>query len=388
MPRGKKVGGFTGAGEERVAGGATRVPTDPSARPRRVLFVGDFSASKLGNQSVAEDLVGRLGGGEIEVLTTSDKTRKFVRVAEILLDVWRVRKWIDVASIDVFSGNAFLWAEMAAALLKRASVPFVLVLHGGALPAFAARHPERVRRLFCAAERVVTPSPYLGERLHEHLAHYQVIPNPIDLSRYTFRHRKSVSPRLVWLRSFHRIYNPTLAPRVVAHLLERFPDVHLSMVGADKGDGSLAETRRVARELGVAEHIDFVGGVPKAEVPERLAAGDILLNTPTIDNTPVSVVEALATGLCVVSTEVGGIPYLVENGVQALLTPADDDAAMAEAVARILTEPGLAGRLSVGGRELARAHDWDVVLPMWRELLLSVRAHDRDWIASGVESII
>lgn len=347
-------------------------PGSGGSAPCRTLFVGDFSASKLGNQSVAEDLVGRLSGREIEVFTTSDKTGKLARVAGLLLDVWRCRKRIDVASIDVFSGNAFLWAELAAGVLQRAEVPFVLVLHGGALPDFAARHPGRVRRLFGAAERVVTPSPYLGEQLREYVGNYQVIPNPIDLSRYAFRHRESVLPKLVWLRSFHRVYNPALAPRVVARLLERFPEVRLSMIGADKGDGSLAETRRVARELGVMERIDFVGGVPKAEVPARLAAGEILLNTPTIDNTPVSVVEALATGLCVVSTAVGGIPYLLRDGVDALLVPSGDDAAMTRAVARILSEPGLAGRLSSEARALAERFDWSHVLPQWEALLTEV----------------
>src|SRR6185436_16069131 len=101
----------------------------------------------------------------------------------------------------------------------------------------------------------------------------------------------------------------------------------LTMIGPDKGDGSLQQTQRVAGERGVVNHISFVGGVPKREVPERLSHADIFLNTTNVDNTPVSVLEAMACGLCVVNTNVGGLPYLLEHEEDALLVPPADVAA-------------------------------------------------------------
>src|SRR5207237_3002706 len=106
-------------------------------------------------------------------------------------------------------------------------------------------------------------------------------------------------PSLVWLRSFHTIYNPQLAPRTVARLSNDFPNIHLTMVGPDRGDQSLAATRQVATMLGVGNRIDVVGGVPKAEVPNVLSKADIFLNTTNFDNTPVSVLEAMACGLVI-----------------------------------------------------------------------------------------
>ncbi len=131
-----------------------------------------------------------------------------------------------------------------------------------------------------------------------------------------------------------------MVPKLLELLQADFPSVHIRMVGPDKGDGSLQETIRLAKKLGVDDHLEIVGSVPKQEVPLQLDRGDIFINTTDVDNSPVSVVEAMACGLCVVSTNVGGIPFLLENEVDSLLTPAGDAAAMANAIRRLFNEPG------------------------------------------------
>ena len=136
------------------------------------------------------------------------------------------------------------------------------------------------------------------------------------------------------------------------------------------GDGpERAVWQALAVAEGVADRIQFVGQIPKDAVPQWLDRGDIFLNTTNIDNTPVSTLEAMACGLCVVSTNVGGLPYLLTNEQDALLVPPNDPAALAVAVRRLLTEPELAGRLSQNARRKAEQHDWAVVLPQWETLL-------------------
>ena len=72
---------------------------------------------------------------------------------------------------------------------------------------------------------------------------------------------------MVWLRAFHDIYNPTLAPRVVTLLANNFPDIRLGMAGPDKGDGSLQRLHRgLAARFGVGNRITLPGAVPKAEI--------------------------------------------------------------------------------------------------------------------------
>ena len=199
-----------------------------------------------------------------------------------------------------------------------------------------------------------------------------LLPNPLDVARYAFHERRPLLRHLVWLRAFHETYNPELAVEVLGRIRKQYDDVRLIMIGPDKGDGSLQKTRRTAKKLGIDEAVTFPGAVPKLDVPNHLSRGDIFLNTTNCDNTPVSVMEAMACGLPVVSTNVGGIPYLVEDGESALLTPPADAEAMSNAVVRLMHEPILARRLARNGRQRVEAFDWSVVLPRWERLLESV----------------
>jgi len=126
------------------------------------------------------------------------------------------------------------------------------------------------------------------------------------------------------------------------------------------------------RRLKLEGHVSLPGAVPKTGVPNALDSGDIFLNTSHFDNTPVSVIEAMACGLPVVSTNVGGIPYLLENDKTALLVQPGSAEEMADAVKRLFSQPELARRLVENGRRLAESFDWRVILPQWERLFIGL----------------
>lgn len=339
-----------------------------------VLIVGSFLDSAPIDRYVSGDLAGRLSGRRWGVSLTSRSRHRLARFADMLKTTWEKRGDYEVALVDVFSGPAFGWAEAVCWLLRRLGKPFALTLHGGNLPAFSRRWPRRVRRLLASAAVVTTPSAYLLEQMQPYRSGLRLLPNPIDLLKYEYRVRAEPRPELVWLRAFHEIYNPSLAPRVLAELVDSFPGARLTMVGPDKGDGSLPRARSTIDNCGVADAVVLAGPVHKSEIPAVLNRGDVFLNTTNCDNAPVSVIEAMASGLCIVSTDVGGIPYLLRDGHDALLVRPDDPSAMAAAVRRILTEPGLAERLSGNARRKAEEFDWRNILPQWEKLLTEVGA--------------
>jgi len=261
--------------------------------------------------------------------------------------------------------------------LRRVKRRYVLTLHGGSLPEFAERNSGRVRRLLNSAAAVTVPSRYLAPVVERARGDYLLIPNPVDLQAYAFRPRPTPSPRLLWLRAFHAAYNPEVTLEAFCLLRESHPAATLTMVGPDKGDGTWQKVALLVRRRGLENSVHLIGQVPRAEVQRQLAAHDIFINSTDVDNTPVSVLEAMAAGLCIVSTNVGGIPFLLQDEKTALLVPPRNAPALAEAVRRLLATPALASRLSSAGYAAAVGNDWTSVLPQWQELLRSVAAGGR-----------
>ncbi len=347
-------------------------PARADPRPPGLLIVGNFLSQHTATRGVCEDLAERLRDAGLEVVTASARRHPLARLADMLATAGRSRHRYRVAQVDVYSGRSFRWAELVCARLRQLAKPYVLTLHGGNLPEFGQRAPRRLARLLGRAAAVTAPSGYLVEAMRPFRADVELIPNGIDCQRYRFRRRDTVLPKLVWLRAFHHIYNPSLALRVLAGVLRSSPGATLTMIGPDKGDGSLEATRRLAIDLGLSERVVFCGGVPKSEVPSWLDRHDLFLNTSNTDNAPVSVVEPLACGLAVTSTRVGGIGHLLVDGEDSLLVPPDDAPAMAAALRRLLEEPGLASRLARAGRVKAESHDWSRLVPRWVALLTRV----------------
>lgn len=333
-----------------------------------VLFIGNH-LKREGFYYIFDELILRLEDKGWTTLKVSEYQLKIMRLFDMLWTIIRKRKVYSVAEVDVFSGAAFLWAELSTYFLHCLHKPSILTLHGGNLPDFARKHPFRVQRVLKLATKVVTPSTYLYHHFEKIRPDIQVIPNPIEISDYPFHQRLMPAPKLVWLRAFHEIYNPSLGPRVIHELADKWPDIKLTMVGPDKGDGSLERMLATADRLQVRERIKSPGGIPRNQVPGCLNDHDIFINTTNIDNTPISVLEALACGLCVVSTNVGGLPDLLDDGVDALLVPPDDPAAMAAAVNKILSSPSLAGALSFNARRKAEHLSWNVQFPKWEKLI-------------------
>lgn len=294
----------------------------------------------------------------------------------MLCSVWSWRGDYAISQVDVYSGPAFFWAFAVTSLLRLLRKPYILTLHGGRLPDFSRRWPRSMRYVLARAKAVTVPSGYLLREMTAYRADMVMIPNPLDVAAYPFSIRSRPRPRLVWLRAFHETYNPSLAVTVLALLAPDLPEVMLTMVGPDRGDGSLQRAMAAAARLGVAHRLRVIDGVPKEKVGEVLSDADVFVNTTNVDNTPVSVMEAMACGLCVVSTNVGGIPDLLDDGRDGILVPPADARALADGILRILRDPALATRLSGNGRRKAELFDWAVLLPTWERVLQAAAPND------------
>jgi glycosyltransferase involved in cell wall biosynthesis len=337
---------------------------------KTVLLIGNFFSKVTGSTSVSEELAlhfHRYLGWN--VLTASCHAGRVKRLLDIVFTIVRRQREYHIANIEVYSGAAFILAEVSVALLFLLKKPFILTLHGGGLPQFANQFSGRVRWLLQAADSVTTPSLHLQQNLKDFRDDIVYLPNGIALERYPFRPCINPAPNLCWLRAFHEIYNPALAINVLILLREKFPDIQLTMIGPDKRDGSLERVKELIEENQLSNCVQIIGPVSKKDVPVWLAKGDIFINTTSLESFGVAVMEAASVGLPIVSTSVGELPLLWSNEEDALLVPVNDAHQMAEAISRILTEPGLAEKLSRNARMKAERYDWKTILPEWEKLL-------------------
>jgi len=334
----------------------------------RLLLVAPLLGGSGRVPDVFETLGPLLSGAGHEVTLTSSRPGRLARAADQARTVWGTRGGTDVVVLHLYSGRAFVVAAALTRLVGRRRL--VGVLSGGGFPAFAGRHARRVNRVLGRFDALVAPSEYLGRWARGRAdVPVTVIPNPLDLAGYPWRRRARPRPRLLWLRAYHEIYAPELPVRALTRLAD-VPDVHLTMAGDDKGER--ATVQALVDDLALGDRVTVGGFAGSAEKRALFEDHDVFVNSSRVDNRPVSVVEAAASGLCVVSTDVGGVPDLVSDGESALLVPADDPDALAAAVRRVLDDPQLAAALSEGGRAVAERGRPDVVVAAWTELLDSL----------------
>lgn len=302
-----------------------------------------------------------------QVITASSKASKPLRLFDMLWTVWKHASKISWVLIDTYSTQNFWYAVLVGWLCRLKGIRYIPILHGGNLPHRLEHSPKRSQRLFGKAYKNVAPSPYLMEAFTtKGFTNVVLIPNALEMNEYTFIERSEVAPKLLWVRSFAEIYNPFLAIRVLEQLLTKFPEATLCMVGPDK-DGSLVQCKDYVEKRKLP--VTFTGKLSKEAWRELSGDYDIFINTTHFDNTPVSVLEAMALGLPVVSTNVGGIPYLLKNDEEALLVAPDEVIPFVHAVERLLKSPELVEKLSSQGRRKVENFDWSVVKQAWFALL-------------------
>jgi glycosyltransferase involved in cell wall biosynthesis len=219
------------------------------------------------------------------------------------------------------------------------------------------------------AHAIVVPSGYLVDVFSRYGLHAVPVFNFVDPERIPYRARGRPRPVFLSNRNFEALYNVACVLRAFARIQRSIPDAELIIAG----DGThRRELERLAADLGL-RGVRFVGRKAPAEMAQLYDAADVYLNAPNIDNMPNSVLEAFAAGIPVVSTDAGGIGYIVEHERNGLLVSRDDDAALATAAIRVVQEPGLAARLTTEARRDCLAlYTWEAVGTAWARVYRDV----------------
>lgn len=289
------------------------------------------------------------------------------RLVPYLLRLWRTAGRVQIFHVMANSGWSWhLFVAPAVWLGRFRGARVVINYRGGEAETFFAKSFFWVRPTLLAADQIVVPSDFLAEVFGKRNVATTIIPNIVNLSLFSPGDRSERStvnaPRLVVTRNLEAIYDISTALRAFALLLSTFPDARLTVAGSGPERNAL---EALAREIGVAEAVSFTGRLDNADMAALYRSADMVINPSRVDNMPNSLLEALASGVPVVSTNVGGVPYIVQDGKSALLVPPGNPQAMAAAITKLLSEPALAQNLVRTGLLSVQRYAWPKVREQW-----------------------
>lgn len=335
-----------------------------------VLYLGNFLNNVKGrydgpNVQVVKILQSQ--GHKVRCAGTSGN--QFLRLIQFVLAIFKGKVVkTELIIIDVFSTRAFYFASISACFARLMNIKYALVLHGGNLPERFKSSKKLSRRLLEKAALIFSPSNYLASAaLSEFDIKVKVIPNRIDVCLTD--EVLSRNNEIYWVRSLSSIYNPEMALEVLRHLTEAGLDFKLIFIGPGDADRIKAVEAMVTK-YNLNSLVEMKGRMPRKDWHNLAMYGKYFINTTYVDNTPSSLIEAMALGLVPISTNVGGIPFILEHEKDCILVDPNDAAAMAKAIKMIEEDTAFRQELQSNGRlKFESVYHASVISKSWEEAL-------------------
>ncbi len=276
----------------------------------------------------------------------------------------------DVVQASSASYWSFLVAPVPAMLVGRLfGKPVVLNYHSGEAADHLAHWGSLVHPWLALADEIVVPSEYLQSVFASHGYRARVIRNTVDTSRFAYRPRDPLRPKLLSIRTFEWYYGVDYTLRAFALVKRSYPEATLDIAGTGSQERRLKD---LAASLQV-DGVRFLGPVSADDMPAVLEGADILVNSSLVDNQPLSILEAMASGLAIVTTGVGDIGNMVKDGMSGTIVPQRNPEATAEAVRSLLRDPDRARDMAQRAHAGLDRYHWSTVGCQWEALYDAVR---------------
>jgi phenylacetate-CoA ligase len=321
--------------------------------------------------------------------------RAAIRLAGYLRRLWNVADQVDLFHVMANSGWSWhLFAAPAIWIARIRGKSVIVNYRGGEADDFFCRQKRLVGLSLNRADAIIVPSSYLVEVFARHGFSASIVPNIIDLDLFSpsaAERQAASAPLLLVTRNLEAIYDNAGALHAFALVKAVLPQARLCIAGSGP---ELPRLEHLAAKLGVRAAVTFAGRIEHAAMAELYRSAALVLNPSLADNMPNSVLEALACGVPVVSTDVGGIPALLQHDVTALLVAPGDPQAMAQAALALLQAPASAHGIAAAGHAFVQQFGWPQVAPLllaqYRRVLRQPTRRDRssNWYSALVSTLL
>jgi phenylacetate-CoA ligase len=341
----------------------------------RIALIGPLPPPAGGMANQTAQLAGLLrdAGAEVELVQVNPPwrpacaanlrgLRAMLRLPPYLWRLWRAAGRAQLFHVMANSGWSWhLFAVPAIWIGRMRNVGVVVNYRGGEAPAFLARGARLVCFSLRRAHALIVPSEYLARVFDQYGISAQIVPNIVNLERFYPATDRPAGAAIVVARHLEPLYDNASALHALASLRKTQPQASMTICGEGP---ELLRLQKLAQALQLQDAVRFAGKQENQAMAGLYRQADIVLNPSLADNMPISVLEAWASGVPVVSTDVGGVPYLIRDDVDGLLVPAGDADTMARAMLAVITDDRLSSRLTAAGLVRARAYSWPNVAPL------------------------
>ena len=307
------------------------------------------------------------------VYTASGKSNQFLRLFDWILLILAKGKRVNWILIDVYSSKQFYGVVLLAFVLKVLRLKYTCILRGGDLPRRLKNNPKLSKFVFEGADNIISPSDYLKERFAQYGYESIVIPNAVDSPLFIDEISSSsfASPRLLYVRSIKKIYNPLLAIDILKILKEKYEEVFLSMIGS-KEEKLYQELLEYVDHQGLSANFEYKGVLSKEDWFSHSKDFSFYLSTTDFDNTPVSLIEAANLGLVVISTNVGGVPFLIQDKTDGVLFQKGNAKEAADKICELLEDSSKYHSIASNSLDNGKKYRIDNVLINWKKFLFKL----------------
>ncbi len=323
---------------------------------KKVLLIANYKPGTGGISGQVEKLHAYLDkeGVANEVFSTKGSLAYRIQVPFKLL---KVAKDYDVLHVHTCSQWGFITTVLGVWAGRRLKKKVVVTYHGGGAEQFFSRHPRLVKKSLCQTDANIVLSGFLGNVFDKYQIPYTVIPNIVELEEGRFCPRATIEPTFISIRTLSPLYNIECIIKAFKVVKKVCPSARLTIVGDGPSRDSLEQFVRSES----IQDVTFVGRVDNARIYEYLNQSDIMLSAPRIDNMPVSVLEGFNAGLLVISSNVGGVPYMIEDEVNGLLFESNNSMALAEKMIWALSHQDESHNMIDNAKEAVKLYSWECV---------------------------
>jgi glycosyltransferase involved in cell wall biosynthesis len=212
---------------------------------------------------------------------------------------------------------------------------------------------------------VVVPSLYTQQIFRKFGVEAKVIFNVVNQEDFPFKRRHVFKPSFIVSRNLEKIYNIPCVLRAFKLIQTKFPAAELTILGSGSQEESL---KSISKRLKL-RNVEFTGIVEHRMIKKYYHNADFMLNASVIDNMPISILEAFSSGIPIVSTEAGGIAYMIKDGRNGMLSPLNDQNCLAEKAIYLVENQDVARRISENAYEdCIKLYSWRANWKKWLSL--------------------